>query len=207
LAVQGRIVKTQVGEAAVQAKQLLTPYVEAAVDKAKPVVGEAIAKVTDVVNDDVMPRLADLRQQATPLILDAAQRSRLAMSALKGDLEVEPEPKKPRHRALKIIGITVIVAVIGYLVKVLLEARNDGWAMQDEVFEDIEVTEDTSDPQRFGDGSYIGPEPPEGFVIKGNERSMKYHVPTAIGYERCVTDIWFNSPEAAEAAGFTRALR
>jgi len=213
LAAQGRIVKTQVGDAAVQARQRLTPLVEAAVDRAKPVVDrakpvvdEAIAKVSDVVSADLMPRLADLRQQATPLIDDAAKRSRLAVSALKGDLVAEPAPKRG-HPVWKAIGVAAIVAIIGYLVKVLLEARNDGWAMQDEVFDDVVVTEDTEDPQRYGEGSYIGSEPPEGYVIKGNDRSMKYHVPTAIGYERCVTEIWFNSPEAAESAGFTRALR
>ena len=31
----------------------------------------------------------------------------------------------------------------------------------------------------YGEGSYVGDEPPEGFVIKGNDRSMKYHLPVA----------------------------
>ena len=29
----------------------------------------------------------------------------------------------------------------------------------------------------YGEGSFVGAEPPEGFRIKGNERSMKFHVP------------------------------
>ena len=58
-----------------------------------------------------------------------------------------------------------------------------------------------------GDGSYVGSEPPEGFVIKGNERSMKYHVQGNGGYERTIADVWFSSEDAAEAAGFTRAKR
>lgn len=59
----------------------------------------------------------------------------------------------------------------------------------------------------YGEGSYVGTEPPEGFVIKGNERSMKFHVKGNGGYERTIADVWFNSEEAAEAAGFTKAQR
>ncbi|GAA2181871.1 hypothetical protein GCM10009785_18720 [Brooklawnia cerclae] len=59
----------------------------------------------------------------------------------------------------------------------------------------------------YGEGAYVGSEPPEGYTIKGNERSMKYHTSSAAGYERTNADVWFNSEEAAQAAGFTRALR
>ena len=62
-------------------------------------------------------------------------------------------------------------------------------------------------PSPHGDGSYVGSEPPEGFVIKGNERSMKYHVEGKGGYDRTIADVWFNSEEAAEAAGFSKAQR
>lgn len=71
-------------------------------------------------------------------------------------------------------------------------------------------TEADADPfvaSPHGDGSYVGSEPPEGFVIKGNERSMKFHVQGNAGYERTIPDVWFNSEEAAEAAGFTKAQR
>jgi hypothetical protein len=60
---------------------------------------------------------------------------------------------------------------------------------------------------KYGEGSYVGTEPPEGFAIKGNERSMKYHVPDSSGYDRTNAEVWFNSEQAAEAAGFTRAQR
>jgi hypothetical protein len=62
-------------------------------------------------------------------------------------------------------------------------------------------------PARYGEGSYVGDTPPEGFTIKGNERSMKYHVPGSGGYERTIAEVWFASEENAEAAGFTRAQR
>lgn len=54
-------------------------------------------------------------------------------------------------------------------------------------------------------GVYVGVEPPEGYQIKGNERSMKYHLPDSNSYARTIAQVWFASEEAAEQAGFTRA--
>ncbi|WP_367113087.1 hypothetical protein [uncultured Tessaracoccus sp.] len=59
----------------------------------------------------------------------------------------------------------------------------------------------------YGPESYVGDNPPEGYIIKGNERSMKYHVPGTGGYERTIAEVWFTSEEAAKAAGFTKAQR
>ena len=53
----------------------------------------------------------------------------------------------------------------------------------------------------------MGSEPPEGFTIKGNERSKKYHIEGSGGYDRTIAEVWFNSEDAAKAAGFTRAQR
>ena len=46
---------------------------------------------------------------------------------------------------------------------------------------------------------------PEGFPIKGNEDSMKYHEPDGQWYGQTVAEIWFDTAESAEAAGFTKA--
>ena len=46
---------------------------------------------------------------------------------------------------------------------------------------------------------------PEGFPIKGNEDSMKFHEPEGQWFEQTVAEVWFDSVESAEAAGFTRA--
>jgi len=54
----------------------------------------------------------------------------------------------------------------------------------------------------YGEGSYRGATPPEGYDIKGNEDSMKFHTPASPWYKRTVAEVWFNSPEAATAAGF-----
>jgi large subunit ribosomal protein L4 len=43
---------------------------------------------------------------------------------------------------------------------------------------------------------------PEGFTIKGNKGSMKYHTSESQWYVRTVAEVWFRTAEAAEAAGF-----
>jgi large subunit ribosomal protein L17 len=43
---------------------------------------------------------------------------------------------------------------------------------------------------------------PEGFTIKGNKDSMKYHTPESRWYDQTVAEVWFATQEAAEAAGF-----
>jgi hypothetical protein len=59
----------------------------------------------------------------------------------------------------------------------------------------------------YGEGSYVGDEPPADFLIKGNDRSKKYHVPGSASYERTSAEVWFVSEEAAQAAGFVKAQR
>ncbi len=46
---------------------------------------------------------------------------------------------------------------------------------------------------------------PEGFTIKGNKDSMKYHEPDGQWYDATVAEVWFQTAEAAEAAGFVKA--
>jgi large subunit ribosomal protein L17 len=59
------------------------------------------------------------------------------------------------------------------------------------------------------DGSHVpledAAQAPEGFPVKGNEDSMKYHEPDGQWFEQTTAEVWFASPEAAEAAGFTKA--
>lgn len=44
---------------------------------------------------------------------------------------------------------------------------------------------------------------PEGFEIKGNADSMLYHVPGGRWYEQTIAEVWFDTVESAEAAGFS----
>ncbi len=46
---------------------------------------------------------------------------------------------------------------------------------------------------------------PEGYPIKGNVDSMKYHEPDGRWYDKTEAEVYFASAEAAEAAGFTKA--
>ncbi len=48
-------------------------------------------------------------------------------------------------------------------------------------------------------------EAPEGYTIKGNKDSMKYHAPGGRWYDATVAEVWFKTAEDAEAAGFTEA--
>jgi hypothetical protein len=53
-----------------------------------------------------------------------------------------------------------------------------------------------------GDGT---PEAPDGYPVKGNQRSGIYHVPGGIAYDRTIASVYFRSPEAAERAGYRAA--
>ena len=60
----------------------------------------------------------------------------------------------------------------------------------------------------YGDGSHGSLEDgtmPAGFPIKRNADSMKFHQPDGRWYEGTVAEVWFATPEAATAAGFSEA--
>lgn len=67
------------------------------------------------------------------------------------------------------------------------------------------VTDASAGAAYAGEGVYVGSEPPAGFVIKGNERSMKYHTPDSPSYTETTAEVWFSSEEAAAENGFERA--
>jgi large subunit ribosomal protein L17 len=57
---------------------------------------------------------------------------------------------------------------------------------------------DSADPLPDG-------EAPEGFYVKGNRDSMKFHTPASPWYDKTVAEVYFRTAEAAEAAGFAEA--
>lgn len=75
----------------------------------------------------------------------------------------------------------------------------------------VDASEGTSDvPEgKYGAGSAAavegGAAPSSEFTIKGNEDSMKYHTPKSQWYDKTVAEVWFNSEESAEKAGFKKA--
>ena len=78
-------------------------------------------------------------------------------------------------------------------------------AVVEEPSEELAV-EDELVESTYGEGSYVGENPPEGYDIKGNADSMKYHTVESPWYGRTIAEVWFNSTDAAEAAGFVAAV-
>jgi large subunit ribosomal protein L17 len=71
-----------------------------------------------------------------------------------------------------------------------------------------ETTTTEADEVSYGEGSHAPLEDgsaPEGFTIKGNANSMKYHEPDGQWYDQTVAEVWFKTAEDAEAAGFEKA--
>jgi large subunit ribosomal protein L17 len=69
-----------------------------------------------------------------------------------------------------------------------------------------EVEEDPTAAGPYGAGSAEPNEDgsaPEGYTIKGNADSMKYHTPDSQWFDQTDANVWFDSVEAAEAAGFS----
>jgi large subunit ribosomal protein L4 len=71
--------------------------------------------------------------------------------------------------------------------------------------ETAEVVGDAADAVAQWSGSVPAVEDgsqPEGYDIKGNADSMLYHLPNTSFYNRTVAEVWFDTAENAEAAGF-----
>ena len=78
-------------------------------------------------------------------------------------------------------------------------------ATADDATADSAATDDARD---FGPDSAPAGEDgsaPDGFDVKGNADSMKYHVPGSQWYDATEAEVWFRTAEAAEAAGFEPA--
>ncbi len=71
---------------------------------------------------------------------------------------------------------------------------------------DVLVTSDGADaaPAWAGSAAALADgNAPDGFEIKGNADSMLYHVPGSRYYKQTVAEVWFDTAESAEAAGFS----
>jgi large subunit ribosomal protein L22 len=73
--------------------------------------------------------------------------------------------------------------------------------------EDDAELDDEFELHPYGEGSHVAladDSQPEGYPIKGNTNSMKYHTPESPFYGRTIAEVWFATEEDAEAAGFAR---
>jgi len=209
--------------------------VSPAVEKAqKAVQNDLIPKLIELLHEAAEhPAVAGILEDARDAADEIEGRGRAAAAALKGELEL---PKKSKGKTfVKLAVVAALIGAAAVAVKTFLGSKDQGWAPHepspaytytdtptpkdpepepdddDDADADDEADEALGDAEveehSFGEGSYVGTEPPEGYTIKGNDRSMKYHVAESGGYERTNADVWFSSEEAAQAAGFARAQR
>jgi hypothetical protein len=209
--------------------------VSPAVEKAqKAVQNDLIPKLIALLHEAAEhPAVAGILENARDAADEVESRGLATVAAVKGELEL---PKKSKGKTfVKIAVVGALLGAAAVAVKTFLGSKDQGWAPhepspaytytdtptpKDPEPEPLDEGDDEGDealdePETlleepvtpFGEGSFVGTEPPEGFTIKGNDRSMKYHVPESGGYERTNADVWFSSEEAAQAAGFTRAQR
>ncbi|WP_370200687.1 50S ribosomal protein L4 [Aeromicrobium sp.] len=69
-------------------------------------------------------------------------------------------------------------------------------------------TEGATKTQPYGPGSKAplkSGNAPKGHEIKGNVDSMKFHTPDSAWYDQTVAEVWFDTEETAQAAGFEKA--
>jgi len=71
---------------------------------------------------------------------------------------------------------------------------------------DAPVAAETDAPYGAGSAAALeSGDAPEGFTVKGNTTSMKFHQPDGQWYEQTVADVWFDSAKSADKAGFVEA--
>ena len=213
----------------------IQPSVNSALDKVAPAVDRAqkavqedlLPKLIDVLHDAAATPAG---HEAREILAQLDERADASVAALNTELATVKKSSTGKKVAIVVV-IGAVVSAIALAIKTFLGSRED-WAAyepdepyvypdDDYEIDEVLIEEDepsepetsetpevpTEESQPFGEGSYAGPNPPEGYTIKGNERSMKYHMPDAAGYARTTAEVWFNSEEAAQAAGFVRSQR
>lgn len=209
------------------------PAVDDVLERIPPVVDSAREKV----QDEFLPALSQQLKLLADQPLATELKVAAASAALAAQLDKATGKKKKSGWKTfgKIVLAGAVLAGVAVAVKKLVADPSTGWEtytpresayVADPVADDDADVEDTTeipdvdepiigdadtdeftDESPYGEGSYVGDEPPEGFAIKGNDRSKKYHVPGSASYERTSAEVWFVSEEAAEEAGFTKAQR
>jgi large subunit ribosomal protein L17 len=121
-------------------------------------------------------------------------------------IELVTEPYKPRPSRAKSASAKAMAPPPAELEAVAADLVADADVADDIASEetpgapvaDVEYGEDVAEVT--ADGSA-----PEGFEIKGNKDSGKYHTPASRWYDQTVAEVWFRTEAAAEAAGFVKA--
>ena len=85
------------------------------------------------------------------------------------------------------------------------EPAAESEAAEESARDEPEPSDSASSEPDLPPGAVPAPEDgsiPEGFEIKGNANSMKYHVPGGRYYDVTIAEVFFDTPEHAEAAGY-----
>lgn len=98
----------------------------------------------------------------------------------------------------------------------VIELVQEAYSPKQQVVKEAEASTKTAAAEEtpaaentYGEDAFVGEESarPEGFDIKGNEDSMKFHTPESPWYGRTKAEVWFRTAEAAEKAGFVNAVQ
>ncbi|SDN28590.1 LSU ribosomal protein L17P [Actinomyces ruminicola] len=200
----------------------LRPYVEKLITKGKR--GDLHArrtvmkKVTDKyavyrLFDEIAPQMADRDGGYTRIIKTAPRRGDNAPMAVIS-LVLEPVAKKEvvndAVQTAKRAAERAVAEVEEAAAEVEAEETPADEAAEAAVEEAEEAAEDAASGKpvyagsvRLEKGSTEAPDADH--EVKGNEDSMKYHVPGSRWYDNTVAEVWFASAEDAEAAGFAPA--
>ncbi len=87
----------------------------------------------------------------------------------------------------------------------IVEAPANDAVVEDTVTEDAGVQDTAAGGFAESAAPLESGEAPEGYEIKGNQDSMKYHAPGGQWYDATVAEVWFKTAADAEAAGFVEA--
>jgi large subunit ribosomal protein L22 len=123
---------------------------------------------------------------------DRVQRSRARAEGLREGGTADTEP-------IEVEGTELPEAALEHL------PEDTPGADADVVDEAEVVAEDEAEAVELPEGAVEAPEDgsiPDGYPIKGNQNSMKYHVPGGRYYDVTIAEVFFDTPEHAEAAGY-----
>ena len=175
----------------------LRPYVEKLISKGKR--GDlharrtVLKKVTDKfavyrLFEEIAPKLADREGGYTRIVKTAPRKGDNAPMAVIS-LVLEPVAKQ------EVVADAVATAKRAAEAAVAKEDKTEAPA--------AEAKKAYAGAVRLEEGSAEAPD--DEHKVKGNEDSMKYHVPGSRWYDATVAEVWFASAEDAEAAGFAPA--
>jgi large subunit ribosomal protein L22 len=124
---------------------------------------------------------------------DRVERSRARAQGLR-EAPAEPEEEQPVEEAAEEAAVEDVV-------------ETEPVEAEEVTTEGVEAEPETAEepPSDLPEGAVAAPDDgsvPEGYEIKGNANSMKYHVPGGRYYDVTIADVFFDTAEHAEAAGF-----